>query len=361
VEDWSVRVRRSDRTLTGSDPGLLAYCSATHRNVEGTPIMKISIWASRLRGHRRPLVLAAAIALAVSAMAVGPQREAEAAPAAVRITGVHRVSERTPFSGSNSSTLKTAVATCPGGERVLSGGAKVITANGSSTVGNVALTRLVPTTSTYGAQAVEAREGYSENWSLTAYAICVPDPQNNLGVEVVTRISAEDVKSDPFGLQVNDATAPCPSGKKIVGTGGELASIRSTNPAGTISFQQLRPNQQGAYAFVQGVMEANTIGPFFVTAHAVCAFPIQGWDVVIDGTDLNTDRLQIATAECEGQQLLGGGMTKGDLTGFGHVETMEPVHGTGTAFQRITVLAGVRGSFQVIDWNIAAWAICADF
>jgi hypothetical protein len=277
----------------------------------------------------------------------------------VRITGVHSVSARTPLQGFNSETFKSATATCPG-ERVLSGGAKVMTATGGAAFGHVTLYSLVPGTTTYTARAAEAPEGYSEDWILVAYAICAP-VSPTLEVEVVSRRSLEDWKTDPFGRTVNDVAASCPLGKKIVGTGGELTSTH--NSVGTMSFQQLRPNQQGAYAFVQGVLDYNVLGgPFTVRAHAVCAFPIEGWHVVIDGTDLNTpdrpDRLQTATAKCTDQQLIGGGMTMGGYAAS-HLETIEPLH-SGPAFQQLTVRAGVRNSFPVPPWNIAAWAICAN-
>jgi hypothetical protein len=196
--------------------------------------------------------------------------------------------------------------------------------------------------------------GYAGNWAIAVYAICAP-VSASLGLEVVIRNSDDSVeKVGPFEY-VNDIAAPCPSGKRIVGTGGIVRG-----PTGHVSFQQIRPNQQGAYAFVQGVRHAGLYPPakFTVTAYAVCAYPIQGWHVVIDGTDYNDARLQVASVECpDGEQIIGGGLTKGDGYGWAHVETIRP---TGSPFQRLDVIGAIPDPYSTYDWNLAAWAVCVD-
>ena len=88
--------------------------------------------------------------------------QAEAVPGLQRITGT---------SVSNSNTSKTVTARCPAGKRVLGGGGTVT--NGR---GQVVLERLEPVqTATDDRFVVGAREdgsGYSQNWQLTAYALC---------------------------------------------------------------------------------------------------------------------------------------------------------------------------------------------
>jgi hypothetical protein len=278
-------------------------------------------------------------------------------PAPVEVTGVRVYSSSSP-GGFNSTSTRSATASCPQGQRVLGGGAYVMARNGGSTYGNVLLQALMPGTSSYFAQAVEKRSfgGYSGDWALSAYAICAPVPAS-LDVEVVSRTSYNSVKCTSTYSCVNDISAPCPAGKRIIGTGGILAG--NAFNSGGVSFQQIRPNQQGAYSFVQGVLEGGLAGTTFtVTAFAVCAYPIQGWHVVIDGTDYSNARLQIASVECpEGEQIIGGGLTKGDGLGYARVETMWPL---GSPFQKLYVKGGIPDPYGTYDWNLAAWAVCVD-
>jgi hypothetical protein len=306
---------------------------------------------------RRLLWVAAAVGSVVGAQVTGSAPTADAArsvaaaaPAPVEVTGV-RVYSSSSTGGFNSTSTKSAIATCPPDQRVLGGGAKVMSPTGGSTYGNALLQALIPGPATYFAQAVEKRNGYSGDWALSAYAICARVPAS-LDVQIVTRTSDDNLEFIPPFEYVNDVAAPCPAGKRIIGTGGVL-----TGPTGGVSFQQIRPNQQGAYSFVQGVLEGGLGGTrFTVMAIAVCAYPIQGWHVVIDGTDYDNARLQVANVECpEGEQLIGGGLTKGDGTGYARVETMWPL---GSPFQKLTVIGGIPDLYGTYDWNLAAWAVC---
>jgi hypothetical protein len=141
-----------------------------------------------------------------------------------------------------------------------------------------------------------------------------------------------------------------PAGKKLLGTGGIVGG-----PAGRVSFQQVRPNQQGAFAFVQGVREINITDPFTVTAIAICANPVQGWHVVIDGTDVNTGRVQTATATCgANEQIVGTGLTKGDVYGFAHVDALVPQ----TLNRSLFSSGGIPDPTPTYRWNLASWAVC---
>lgn len=316
--------------------------------------MSATMATRRVRHVAVMLLLTGVIAATASTAPAGAAPDAAAAP--VRVTDV-RV--RSAISGpGDSRSSKGATASCQPGERVLSGGAKVVvSASTPHSSGHVQLVALAPTATTYRAAAVENHVGYDEDWALVAYAVCVPaDP--GLGLEVVERTSANTYRYfDEDGAYVNDVAAPCPAGKRLVGTGGLLYSPDG-NVDGYASFQQLRPNQQGAYTFAQGVLDvdAGSPQPFTVRAYAVCANPIQGWHVVIDGTDYNDARHQTARAECPGQQIIGGGFTKGDFLGRAHVETMWPA---GTPFQALSVWGGIP-EWGTYDWNLAAWAICVD-
>jgi hypothetical protein len=299
------------------------------------------------------IVLLSGVHVTASEAAASPSAETLAP---VTVSGVRTAVGRNPvLAGTwNSNTPKTARASCGSNERVLSGGAWV-TARGSdpSTHGNVVLQSLVPGINTYSATAVERPGGYSGDWDVTAYAICVPlSVADDLSIRLVNASRTGGRQLSPTEY-VNDVAAPCQSGQRVTGGGGTLGGT-----AGGVSFQQVRPNQQGAYVFVQGVVDRNTTtpSPFAVTAYAICANPISGWHVVIDGTDYNPARVQDVQARCTNQQLIGGGLTKGDSRGSAHVEAMVPLR-TGKTMR---VIGGIPNSVPAYNWNLAAWAICVD-
>jgi hypothetical protein len=279
----------------------------------------------------------------------GPAEAAPAQEAPVRLTGIQRYQKTTL--GTDSPDSRHITASCPVGKVAVGGGAKTMVTTGASTRGNVMLQALVPGPASYAAQAVEKADGYSANWSLTAYVICA-DAVPGLALEVESRSSDFTPYFDAEQGWVNDVAAPCPTGKKLLGTGGIVGG-----PAGRVSFQQVRPNQQGAYAFVQGVRESSVTDNFSVVAFAICARPVQGWRVAIDGTDYNTDRLQTATADCDAdEQIVAAGLTKGDVRGFAHVDTLVPSTLTRSLFSS----AAIPDPTPTYRWNLASWAVCVD-
>jgi hypothetical protein len=299
------------------------------------------------RGWRAALV--AVLLAGPAAVLGGPAEAAPAQEAPVRLTGIQRYQETTL--GTSSPTSRHVSASCPPGKVTVGGGARTMVSTGQTTRGNVMLQALVPGATTYAAQAVEKAGGYSANWSLTAYVICA-DRVPGLELEVVGRSSDFTPYFDAEQGWVNDVAAPCPAGKRLLGTGGIVGG-----PAGRVSFQQLRPNQQGGYTFVQGVRESSVDDDFSVVAYAICARPVQGWHVAIDGTDYNTGRLQTATAACEAdEQIVAAGLTKGDVRGFAHVDALVPSTLTGSLFTS----GAIPDPTPTYRWNLASWAVCVD-
>lgn len=294
--------------------------------------------------------LLVAVLLAVPVTVAGGSAEAAPTQAApVRLTGVQRY-QRTTL-GTSSPPSRHIGASCPIGQVAVGGGARTMGPYGGSIHGNVMLQALVPGSTTYAAQAVEKAGGYSGDWALTAYVICA-DADPDLQLEIEGRTSDNTPYFDPEQGWVNDVAAPCPAGKKLLGTGGVVGG-----PAGRVSFQQVRPNQQGAYAFVQGVREITVADDFGVTAYAICARPVQGWHVVIEGTEYNTAREQTATAPCPpGDQIVAAGLTKGDVYGFAHVDALVPTMLTRSLFSS----GAIPDPTATYRWNIASWAVCVD-
>jgi len=294
-------------------------------------------------------VLLVATLLAVTAAALGGTAEAAPAQLApVKLTGIQRFQETTL--GTSSPTSRNISASCPGTKRAVGGGARTMNPIGQTTNGNVMLQALVPGTNSYFAQAVEKASGYSGNWSLTVYVICA-DNVPGLGLQLVSVPSEGSTPHfDPVQGWVNDATARCTGNRRLLGTGGIVGG-----PAGRVSFQQIRPNQQGGFAFVQGVREINVTNPFTVTAIAICANPVEGWRVEIDGTDVNTGRVQTATATCDAdEQIVAAGLTKGDVNGFAHVDALVPQ----TLNRSLFSSGGIPDPTATYRWNLASWAVC---
>jgi len=129
---------------------------------------------------------------------------ATAAPAAA-IPGLGNISVATAV---NSNVFKSAVATCPAGQRVIGGGARL-----TISTGEVSITRMAPTAATdgYEAGAYEDVDGFAGAWGLVVTAICANPPP---GYTVVTAMS-------PMGSPATaSATATCPGTLQVLGTGG---------------------------------------------------------------------------------------------------------------------------------------------
>lgn len=278
------------------------------------------------------------------------------ASTADRATGV---AIYTGVSLANSEERKHATARCPAGKRVLGGGARVVRALGGSTSGKVFVKSARPESTLtsggfvdgYFALAVEWVGGYSDNWYLVAYAVC-GDPIE--GLQIVQRGSNELSSTQPL---VRKSHASCPSGTKVIGTGGSI----SDGISNSVSLRQIRPNQQGAYVFVEGIAYPGYQTDFYVWAYAVCAKAPAGWHVVIDGNDFSPEQVQRTSVACPpgqpGQprkQVLGAGFTKGDNQGLSPIEYFFP----STTSTTSRVYLGGGAPFPLQPWNIAAWAVC---
>jgi hypothetical protein len=148
----------------------------------------------------RRLAAAGASILCGAAVLVGVATPANASPAGlVVVTGT---------SQNNSIDFKTVAAICPAGKKVIGGGVAALAISGASLV----VTQAYPdgVGNQYIVAAWEDENRTSVNWQLTAYAICV-DPL--IGLEYV---------STPVHTNVSGTWAFCPSGKVLVGMGGQV-------------------------------------------------------------------------------------------------------------------------------------------
>jgi hypothetical protein len=173
--------------------------------------------------------------------------------------------ERVFTSSASDSSDKFQAAGCPAGKRVVGAGGEVV--NGYHTVGQggfgeVVMDYIVPSPTDVTVGAFEDETGFDQAWSLRAYAICATPPP---GLEVISASSALDSE------EVKSATASCPSGKNLLGTG---ARIFGTGGQGQVMIDDLRPNAALTSVKVTGIEDQTGYSADWeAIAFAICANP----------------------------------------------------------------------------------------
>jgi hypothetical protein len=159
----------------------------------------------------------------------------------------------------------------------------------------VALDIVRPVTSnSWLARGLEDETGTSSNWLLRAYAICAPPLP---GLEIVSPSSPNDSTD-------KSVNAGCPTGKRVVGAGGEIA-----NGAGQVVLDAAVPFSDLTAVAATGFEDETGLGQdWIVTAYAVCANPPPGLGLVTARTDPDSDFSASVAATCpSGKNLLGTG------------------------------------------------------
>lgn len=172
------------------------------------------------------------------------------------VSGHQIVTGTTSYS---SQSRQHAKAVCPSGTRAIGSGARI---NYAST-GEVALqiARASGPGDITRAQAREEANGYSGNWNVTAYAVCVNRPY---GYEVVYGASSErDSES------TKSATAACPDGKRVHGAG---AATIFDAPAG-VALQVVYPFNDLRRSMAYAVETSPTSADWdTIVAQVICAY-----------------------------------------------------------------------------------------
>jgi hypothetical protein len=217
-----------------------------------------------------PTVLATALVLAACALGVA------AAPAAA-VPGLQQRASEVPSPAiMDSNPAKTAVAFCNAGEQVIGGGGWAQEVGPLATSRRLALTALVPTDQfdgvrdAYIATAAETTPGTTNDWYVQAYAMCAPLP----GAHIVNSPS-----SPSTAAAVKRTTVGCPSGERVLGSGGSINIAVADQ--GQVVLQVARPSGPGDIVRMQAHADASGFsGAWSVRAHAICAPPPPGYDVV---------------------------------------------------------------------------------
>lgn len=161
----------------------------------------------------------------------------------------------------DTSDTKSVSVLCPAGTKPLGGGFFVSGGSG----GRISVTRLqaLSPSNTFAVTATEADDGAPAAWRLHGYAMCAPPLA---GIEYV-----------PFSTLSNSttpktATATCPAGKKVVGTGARLLG-----DAGQVVLDDVMPNA-ALTAVTASAYEDSTGygGNWQLYAYATCANPLPG-------------------------------------------------------------------------------------
>jgi hypothetical protein len=171
---------------------------------------------------------------------------------------------RTPLPGqvlvsssspSDSVSGKAVTATCPTDTRVLGAVGNV---SGS---GQVLLRRTRASVDLQSVDAIgfEDEDGTSENWAVTASAICATPPP---GLQLVTAASTPDDADE-----ISAVTVSCPAGKYLLGTGGGVVTA-----TGEAVIDDLRPNAALTNVTVTGIEDETGLdSDWNVEAQAICA------------------------------------------------------------------------------------------
>src|SRR4051794_11439855 len=149
-----------------------------------------------------PSRLAVMVALVALFVLAGPASRASA-----EFTGMVRVGPAT----TSNSNAKSLVATCPAGTRVITAGGDTTGAANGRVVLDVV--RPDPTLAKVTLHAREDETGTNGAWFLQAFLICAPAPQ---GLQLVKATS-------PINATNKSVVATCPTGKRLLGSGGETA------------------------------------------------------------------------------------------------------------------------------------------
>lgn len=290
---------------------------------------------SRTRLRLKVLALSGLLAAAgLNVVTAGP---------AAAIPGLGNVSVATAV---DSNVFKSAVATCPAGQRVIGGGARL-----TISTGEVSVTRLAPTAAAdgYEAGAYEDFDGFAGAWGLVVTAICANPPP---GYTIVTALS-------PMGSPATaSVTATCSGTLQVLGTGGAVSPGRGVSVlTGVMPNFQVAPNA----VITSGAETPGFAGSWNVQSWAICAAPVAGHTVVVTVGVATSASPKTLTSTCPaGRPVHGVGfLTVGAGVGeiFLNAAFPNPPLPVGTS---VPVTASEDQGGVAGNWAIRTFAICAN-
>ncbi|KAB1949738.1 hypothetical protein F8271_00420 [Micromonospora sp. ALFpr18c] len=191
---------------------------------------------------------------------------------------------------------------------------------------------------------------------VVAGAVVAPASPASAAVPGLVRIAVTSVNTS---ADFHSATATCPAGKVLTGTGYELNGV-----TGEGVVDDLRPNGGPATAptaVTVGAYEAEAFaGTWSVTAYAICANPLPGLVRVSTASVSDSADFHSTTAACPvGKVLTGTGYELNGVTGEGVVDDFRPNGGVAAAPTSVNVGA-YEADATALNWSVTAYAICAN-
>jgi len=259
---------------------------------------------------------------------------ATAATASAAVPGWELV---TSTSETNSHYNKWTDADCPSGKQALGGGGSI--SGGAGQIGMITLGSSV--------LSFEDQDGFSGNWSQTAWIICAnPLP----GLETVF------AKSGVSSAFSKAATASCPPGKRVISAG--VLHDGAVEHAGEYVLDDLRMNSTlTSVTAISHEDQDGTLSNWAVSAQAVCAFPPAGLEFVKSVSAKDSASAKNAVAGCPaGKRVLGAGGEIHGAVGQVRFTSLFPLSFFGDgAF----VSAAEDQDGTAAAWEIRAYAVCA--
>ncbi|KAB2340532.1 hypothetical protein [Actinomadura rudentiformis] len=240
----------------------------------------------------------------------------------------------------DSSTAKAATAACPAGTTVLGGGGEII--NGGGEVVFIGL-RPTATLSGYRVDAHEDDTGYSGAWQIRAYAICGSAPA---GLQYVAG-------TGPGSPGVTYTSAFCPSGKHIIGMGGQI-----NNGQGQVMLLGSNPFDPAEVLTPAVPDDSGYPGTWTITSVAVCANPIPGRTVVYGSSANDSTTPKSATATCPAGTRVHAGSAS--IGGFPDTNSLVRERIIPNAALTSVTATGreTAGAGSPDPWSVTAYAIC---
>jgi hypothetical protein len=169
-----------------------------------------------------------------------------------------------------------------------------------------------------------------------------PASASLIGVEVVSEFS--EWSSDPKSVE-----AECPNGKVLVGTGAYVAYGREVRIKDITPFE----DHVEVEAFED---DDGTLTDWYVRADAICAIRPLSYEIVQDQDPSNSRTRESAIAECTGDNVVLGTAAEIDniSTGDVMIDTVLPTRDS------VLVAANEDKDGTGVNWEVSAWAICAD-
>jgi hypothetical protein len=262
-------------------------------------------------------------------------------PASAAVSGLVTVQQQSAF---NSDSFKSATATCPNGKKVIGGGGLI-----SGDDNKVVLTALVPNAAmtAYTAVANESGSGTPTNWLVRVYAICA----NATAVPGLQQITVGSVTDSNL---FKPASASCPSGQKVVGTGARILGLNS----GAVAINRIVPQSRQVHVGAAEI-DSGTTSNWSVQSIAICANNIAALDVEVKSKlgPSGSAPVQVTSTPCSsGKRVIGlGGDFVNASAGRVFIQALVP-----STDQTSASLVGAETAFGTpSSWTPVAYAICA--